>query len=342
MSKQFLTKKDKETILSAYSMNYEREFKKIGPYTYVASYKYMINMCPEIDEKGEETGRILVNHFKYSSTHYPVFTDVWERDGMELKFSFRNLPEKYLISENSRIKALEKELKVYQGMDKTEMEVLNLKGKKLSEYVRQQYKYWELCHNQMDRAFKVINSMKDEYNEYFKLSSHYWELLRERDDALLELEDQKKINRQLRIKITEVTEKLLEISKKLDEESQKSRPLTHNARGAGRKKDPKVIEKKQKMKELIKDGKTKEEIMQEIGISQATYFRYLREVRDMKDPKTEIKMAEIKAEQERYKTEYTIKDIVSQVEKHDKETNYTAPTLEEINQYISEVRNENR
>ena len=77
--------------------------------------------------------------------------------------------------------------------------------------------------------------------------------------------------------LTETTERLLECSRKLAEQAETFTPLTHNARGAGRKKDPLVDIKKEKFARLCEEGKTRDEIMEELGIGKSTYYRYVKE-----------------------------------------------------------------
>lgn len=48
----------------------------MGSYAFGTRCGYTINMCPEVDDKREKTGRILVNHYSFFQT--PKFVDVWE------------------------------------------------------------------------------------------------------------------------------------------------------------------------------------------------------------------------------------------------------------------------
>ncbi len=271
MAKQFLTKKEKEKILETYSRCFEREFDKIGPYTFGIPYTYMISMCPEI-YKGTETGRILVNHFKYISK-IPFFIDVWERVDGELYFSSRNLSDKNLVSASERIKMLEEELEAYQRMNESKAEVLSLRGRKLSEYVRKEYKYWKLSHEEMNRAFNLVHAMKEEQDTYFKESTYYWELLKERDDALMTADELKSKNFKLEETVKKLNEKLLSVSKSL-KEAPKNEKQTHNARGAGRKKSKVTEEKRKKVQKMILNGVPRDEICKEMGIGKSTYYRY--------------------------------------------------------------------
>ena len=52
---------------------------------------------------------------------------------------------------------------------------------------------------------------------------------------------------------------------------------THNARGAGRKKDPLTEVKRKKAIRLKEKGLTREEICKELDIGQTTYYRYINE-----------------------------------------------------------------
>ena len=89
MAKRFLTPTEQNSILRAYSMNFEREFYRMSPYCFGTDYGYTINLCPELDEEEKETGRILVNH--YSADGVAKFVDVWEKEDKELRFKYRNL-----------------------------------------------------------------------------------------------------------------------------------------------------------------------------------------------------------------------------------------------------------
>ena len=278
MPKPFLSQKEKETILSAYSRNFEKEFEKIGPYTFGVPYLFQLSICPEVDYEGEKTGRILVNHFRYSSTERPEFIDVWERNDKGLHFVSRNLPGQNLISEGKRVKVLEEELKAYQRLDKTKGEIIKLKGKQLLDYALSQQKELNLLREEINRAYLLIHSWREDADSYFRESPYYWELLKERDDALMELSEQKEKNSKLEERLVKITEQLLNQSKALADQAEKAQPLTHNARGAGRKKDPVVDIKKEMVRKLLAEGKGRLEIMKELGISKSTYYRYVEEL----------------------------------------------------------------
>ncbi len=276
MPRPFLTPTEKKTILQAYSMNFEREFDKMGPYTFGIPYIYVISICPEIDYDGKQTGRILVNHFRYSSKS-PVFIDVWEREGEELIMTSRNLPGRNLISEAERIKVLEEELEAYKRMRMTETEALKLKGKKLSEYVREQHKYWQLSHEEMNRAFSIIHSWREDADTYFKESPYYWTLLKERDDALMELEDQNKRNKELEKRLAALTEKLLSLSQNPSGQTEPPVPLINSVRGAGRRKVQDKELQREMVRYMIEEGYSPKEICKELGIGRSTYYRYRKE-----------------------------------------------------------------
>ena len=181
MAKLFPSTTEQETILRAYSTNFDKEFFKVSPFKFCTTYNYTISICPEENENGEKTGRVLVNHFNQSS-QVPVFIDVWERKGNELQFHSRNIPGKDLISADERIKVLEEEL-----------EKLTAENIALSEQL-----------------------------------------------------------------------------------STLTNPV-HNARGAGRKKSKKAEKNKEKVLELVKEGLTRVEICERIGIGKSTYYRYIQE-----------------------------------------------------------------
>ena len=278
MPKPFLSQKEKETILSAYSRNFEKEFEKIGPYTFGVPYLFQLSICPEVDYEGKKTGRILVNHFRYSSTKIPEFIDVWERDDEGLHLVSRNLPGRNLVSEGERVKVLEEELKAYQRLDKMEGEIIKLKGKQLLDYALSQQKELNLLREEINRAYLLIHSWREDADSYFKESPYYWELLKERDEALAELFKLREKNDKLDERLKSQTDKLLSVSSQLAEQAERSKPFTHNARGAGRKKDPVVDIKKEKVKKLLNEGKGRFEIMKELGISKSTYYRYVKDL----------------------------------------------------------------
>lgn len=73
-------------------------------------------------------------------------------------------------------------------------------------------------------------------------------------------------------------------SEKTNTESQKLNTETkHNARGAGRKRlgeSPKTIEKLNQVKELLDKGFEEQEIMEKLGISRATFYRYKKNLKN--------------------------------------------------------------
>lgn len=281
MSKPFLNKREIETILSAYSKNFKYEFKKMGPYTYGNPIVYMLSLCPEVDRKGNKTGRILVNHYSYSHSklrHIPEFIDVWEREDNELVFRTRNLPGKDLVSAEERIRVLEEELKTYRGLSTAEIAKLNTR--KLRQESHKIMTRYEELGIEYNNVITRIHSYREEADSYFRECPAYWELISERDEAQLELSNLKEKNEELEKRLAKVMEQLLANSEKLVNEAEKAKPLGHNARGAGRKKDPVVALKREKALKLTKEGLTCKEICEKMGIGRTTYFRYMREVKE--------------------------------------------------------------
>ena len=77
-------------------------------------------------------------------------------------------------------------------------------------------------------------------------------------------------------------ERIIKLEKQVDQLTEQVNLLTNkmekpNARGAGRKKGVKVIENKKKVRKLLEEGKSRDEILKEMGISMVTYYRYLRD-----------------------------------------------------------------
>ena len=56
------------------------------------------------------------------------------------------------------------------------------------------------------------------------------------------------------------------------------------------------------------------------------------------DKNTSLKMAEIKAEQEKYKCKMSIEEMIKMQQEYDRSRGEKPITLEQINQYIDEVR----
>ena len=123
---------------------------------------------------------------------------------------------------------------------------------------------------------KEIEAILHSHSEESVLS--FRQLLKERDEAARELSELRKKNECLEEKVSELTGQLLKYSQRLTEEAEKSRPLTHNARGAGRKRDPVVDIRKEMVRKLLCEGYEKAEIMKKLGISKSTYYRYVAEL----------------------------------------------------------------
>lgn len=280
MPKPFLTKKEQEIILSTYSKNFDREFDKVGPYTFGTRYLYQISMCPEIDREGKNTGRILVNHYSYSYAflkHIPEFIDVWEREDKEFIFKTRNLPGKDLISAEEKIKALEEELEGYKSVGIEDKSFAKLK---YQQYKREMDERWEMSRDLYNTVVTRIHSYKEETDTYFRESPEYFELIKERDEALFELNDIKNKNNDLEERLCRVNDNLIKTSEQLRLNAELSQPLTHNARGAGRKKDPVVSLKKEKIEKFYRDGLSVDEICQRVGLGKSTCYKYIKEIRN--------------------------------------------------------------
>ncbi len=206
MAKPFLSKKEIDTILEAYSKNFKYEFKKAGPYTFGTTYLYVINMCPEIDDKGEKTGRILVNHYSHPD-RAPFFVDVWEREDGELMFRSRNLPDKDLLSAEEKIKALEEELEGYKSVG------IESKSKVKIKEFEKRLKITEDLYNSVVIR---LHAERVERDTFFRTSTTYYELLKERDAALLEKADAEARADSLEKKLKETTESYLQLAKSTD------------------------------------------------------------------------------------------------------------------------------
>ena len=285
MAKAFLKPEEAERILKTYSKSFKDEFYELGPYTYQTSYLYTITLCPELTPEGKNTGRILVNHYSmYDLQRTPDFIDVWIRKGKDFRFLYRNLPKKDMVSAEERVKILEEEL---EGIKQLQLGKFDLKGKKAAEIKYEITKIYEECFSLYNHALTHIHSRMIEENTFFRETEAYWGLIEERDEALLKKKkaEDKLAEYEARDKAT--AERLLAYSKLLEEHNvplpeNVLRFSTHNARGAGRKKDPMTEVKRKKAIRLKEKGLTREEICKELDIGQTTYYRYISEDKDRK------------------------------------------------------------
>lgn len=279
MAKRFLTPTEQEAILRAYSMNFEREFHRMSPYCFGTQYGYTINMCPELNEEGKETGRILVNH--YSTDGVPKFVDIWEREGKELHFKYRNLNSASVGSVEDENEALKAQIEAFKRIEMYRAAMSGkLQGKKLRDYC-------EIVTEQRDSFMDMYNKFvlrmqvyKREKDEYFHQSDECLRLSLERDE--LAKGKRKAENEIIRLKesLRRVTEELLKVSK--DPEKPISSDVFRNPRGAGRKKmSREEVEKiRNKIVEMKEKGMKNSEIMEELGIGKTTLYRYLRDGSD--------------------------------------------------------------
>ena len=262
-----------DRILRAYSMNFEREFHRMSPYCFGTQYGYTINMCPELNEEGKETGKILVNH--YSTDGIPKYVDIWEREDKKLQFKFRGLnsaPVRSVEDENIilkvQIEALVK-LKTYNDALSGK-----LQGKKLREYC-------EVLEGQREHLINLYNDAATrnraymrERDEYFRQSEEYQRLTLERDELAKEKKKAEKEIERLKEDLRKAMEELLKVAK---EPTKPISPETiHNARGAGRKKlsEEKIAEMRNKIVEMRENGMKNSEIMKELGVGKTTLYRY--------------------------------------------------------------------
>lgn len=271
MGKQFVTNKEKEIIMKTYSRSAGTEFEKIGPYTFKTKYAYTINMCPELDDKGNDTGRILVNHFTVS---LPFYIDVWGRVDGELRFLSRNLPTTEIYSLEAEVEALKQEIEVLKHSEEFKG---SLKGKKLSEYCRYVTGQRDYLIEAYDHISKRNSNYLAEKDAYFKESETYWDLLSQRDDALRDKARAENEAKYAKERLREVTEHMLALNRELQELKKNTPTETpRNPRNAGRKKDPNRAEKRQKILELKAEGRSVKDIIEIMGISRTTFYRLLK------------------------------------------------------------------
>ena len=278
MAKRFLTPTEQETILRAYSMNFEGEFHRMSPYCFGTQYGYTINMCPELDEEGKETGRILVNH--YSTDGVPRFVDIWKRDGKELIFKYRNINSPSVRSVEDENAALKLQVEALIRMEAYRSAISDkLQGKKLREYCEVVTGQRDSFMNLYNNTVSMINAYKKEKNEYFRQSEEYMRLSVERDELAKGKKKAEKEIARLKESLRRTTEELLKVSK--DPDRPVSTELIHNARGAGRKKisKEKVEEMRNRILKMKEDGMKNSEIMKVLGIGKTTFYRYYNENR---------------------------------------------------------------
>ena len=278
MAKRFLTPTEQETILRAYSMKFEREFHRMSPYCFGTQYGYTINMCPELDEEGKETGRILVNH--YSTDGVPRFVDIWKRDGKELIFKYRNINSPSVRSVEDENAALKLQVEALIRMEAYRSAISDkLQGKKLREYCEVVTGQRDSFMNLYNDTVSMINAYKKEKNEYFRQSEEYMRLSVERDELAKGKKKAEKEIARLKESLRRTTEELLKVSK--DPDRPVSTELIHNARGAGRKKisKEKVEEMRNRILKMKEDGMKNSEIMKVLGIGKTTFYRYYNENR---------------------------------------------------------------
>ena len=122
----------------------------------------------------------------------------------------------------------------------------------------------------MKKGLKMENS----YNKNNKIDIT---LIKERDAALKRVKELEARIEYLESQLSKVSGQLLDTSETLSREAEKSRALTHNARGAGRKKDPMLEFKKNRLYMMYRNGVSREEICKRMGISKATYYRFRKE-----------------------------------------------------------------
>ena len=273
MAKRFLTPTEQEKIFRAYSMNFEGEFHRMSPYCFGTQYGYTINMCPELNEKGKETGRILVNH--YSTDGIPKFVDIWEREGKELHFKYRNLNSAPVGSVEDENEALKAQIEAFKRLEMYRSAISGkLQGKKLREYCETVTEQRDSFMDMYNKFVLRMQAYKREKDEYFHQSDECLRLSLERDELAKGKKKAEKEIARLKESLRRTTEELLKVSK--DPDRPVSTELIHNARGAGRKKisKEKVEEMRNRILKMKEDGMTNSEIMKKLGIGKTTLYRY--------------------------------------------------------------------
>lgn len=132
----------------------------------------------------------------------------------------------------------------------------------------------------LDKYGKLQNSGDDLFKqtpEYKQMSS---DLLAYKDSSkTLErrLATEKKLKTKLQDRLAEAERKYQELISDTKELREKTK---HNARGAGRKPSKERLQAIEEMRQLLDAGKDEQEIMNEMNIGRATFYRYKRSIKN--------------------------------------------------------------
>ncbi|MDE7100473.1 MAG: helix-turn-helix domain-containing protein [Anaeroplasmataceae bacterium] len=240
--KKWILKAEVTKILNTYSIRKD-EFEAIEKleYCYQSKYVkgYMITLSEE-ENQSEKTGRILVSHTM--SNGKKTYHDIWERDKDDnLQFRFRNSWNQP-FSDADYIKDLEEQI---QQLKQT--------GQKLQDQLALEKQKRNVTEKKVKESLKLP--------EYQKLKSENETL-----HSLLEDANHEK-------------KKLLEQIDILKIEYQKlNNDTIHNARGAGRKPSKERLDSIEHVRTLLDEGHSDQEIIEKLGISRATFYRYKKNI----------------------------------------------------------------
>ena len=113
-----------------------------------------------------------------------------------------------------------------------------------------------------------INRLKSEKEDCFLSSPTYLQMLQE-------LNHERAQKELLEIKLRNYAEREKRLQMELKEQKEQPVATIHNARGAGRKPDQ---ERRRLFKKMMEQGKTASEIMEIMGCSRRTFYRYKAEI----------------------------------------------------------------
>ena len=113
-----------------------------------------------------------------------------------------------------------------------------------------------------------INRLKSEKEDCFLSSPTYLQMLQE-------LNHERSQKELLEIKLRNYVEREKRLQMELKEQKEQQVATIHNARGAGRKPDQ---ERRRLFRQLIEQGKSAEEIIDAMGCSRRTFYRYKSEI----------------------------------------------------------------
>ena len=257
MKKKWITKSEIAKILETYSVRKD-EFQPVRSQGYFFQSRiikgYTISISQEqIRSKdiSEATGRILVSHSQPDGRK--TFDDIWQRDpGGTLYFRFRNLWDQP-FSDADYIKELEEK-----------NQQLLIAGKKFQE---------ELAVSHSDMPVPESGSELSEAVHGTAVPGTAGGTLK--PAAVRGTEKQEMIH-----DAVESHKLIYEINLLKAENERLKNKMKHNARGAGRKPSQERLNAVSQVKSLLDSGCNDQDIIDGLGISRATFYRYKKSIKN--------------------------------------------------------------